>query len=259
MTEAPAPARVTPFELGLPDSDFARARFDAFAQEAGRRGMDPADPGAFLLLAQVGRTVHDLQEGEGGGALLHSFGAFLYHAFHFERAGRPLFLVEAPLARFLVEGDPAFAGYEGALPAAAGYIQLPRHLFWARPDGDEGPAEPLDGIFWTRAVGEALCLLAVTGIRPGRAGFSVLPVPAVPLGEAVAWMGRSVRETGRDFETVLPGGELERLYSIEAIGELLKLAARVCAHAVTVPEALGSEERVREEGASALAFRRLRL
>jgi hypothetical protein len=76
-----------------------------------------------------------------------------------------------------------------------------------------------------------------------RSGFSVLPVPPIPLADARRWLTERGRDPGQgpDFESTLPGGDLGRLYSVETSGELLKLLARALAVAVTAPEALRRE------------------
>ncbi len=229
--------RVSPFEMGLPDGEFARECFGLIAEEIESREADGWDPGAFLLLGQVGRAVRELREGEGGAELLRTMGAFLFHAFHFDRARRPLYEIEKGAARYLVESNPVPEGWDRSLPAPSGYLRLPEYLFWTRPD-EEGPAEAVDGIFWTASSGASLSLLVVTGMRPDRAGFSVIPLDPVPMADAGAWIERPARDEGVDFETTLPGGELDRLYSLETAGEVLKLAARALGYIQTVPGAV---------------------
>jgi len=254
--------RPTPFALGLPGAKWAEERLGAIAEEARARGRDPADPGIFLLLAQVGASLEDLRPEDEASSpeLFHSFGLFLFHAFHLLRGdGVPGLLldVEPAMARYLVEADPAPAGWEGDLPAPAGYLRLPRNLFWTRPGGEAEPAEALDGIAWVQSRGSAgiphLAVLAVTGMVGERSGFSVLPVPPVPLADARRWLTERGRDPGQgpDFETTLPGGELGRLYSVETAGELLKLVARALALAVTAPEAIRWEAAEAQGGASA--------
>lgn len=234
--------RITPYELAFPDNDFAESRFHAVEQEAQTRDADIQDSGAFLLLAQVGRILQELGERASPSALVPTFGPFLFHAFHFHRAGKPAFLVETSTLRYLLEADAAPPGWRGEMPATAGYLQLPRHLIWARPEGQDGPAEAVDGLFWTGSSPGRLDLLVVTGIRGDRPGFSVLPVPPVSMEEAMKWMTRPAREKGDDFATTLPGGELDRLYSLETQGEVVKLAARILSHVSTGEGAMGPEE-----------------
>jgi hypothetical protein len=151
------------------------------------------------------------------------------------REGRPVHLVDVHVARYLVEG-PAPGGTPEP-PARAGYVQLPRHLFWVGGEGDEA-AEPVDGFFWTLSTDGSIHVLLATGMREGRSGLAVVPLPDAPWAEAGAWMDAHVREVGADFATTLPGGELEGLYSFTAAGEVLKLAARLFAYEGAVPEAV---------------------
>ncbi len=153
------------------------------------------------------------------------------------RAGRPVHLVDVHVARFLVGGPPT-AEAVGDPPTPAGYAQLPRHLFWVGGGGGDDAAEPVDGFFWTVSGDGTLHLLLATGIREGRPGLGVVPLPEAPWAEADTWMAASVREAGDDFATTLPGGELEGLYSLTAAGEVLKLAARLFAYERAVPEAV---------------------
>lgn len=247
MSRRDAWARLTPYEVGIPGREFAETNFKAIRDEAEGRDVDLSDPGAFLLLGEVGRVLREIQGGERGGEAIHRFGAFLFHAFHFHEANEPVLLLTTAATRHLVEGrsaerdteDRPWESWSGRLPAPAGYIQLPRHLVWSHPD-PEGPAEDLDGIFWTRAAGDSLALLAALGIRSDRPGLSVIPLPPMPLADASAWTRLEAR--GTDFETTLPGGELDELYSVMTAGELLKLAARVFQYLDAVPESLGAEE-----------------
>lgn len=239
--------RPTPFALGLPGEGWADETFAALVAEAGSRGTDPSEPGGFLLLARVGAALQDLRrEEDASPEAFHAFGLFLFHAFHllggvFEAPGLLLEVTEEVAERLVqgdAEGEPG-PGEERAppLPAPAGYLQLPRHRFWTRPGGEEAPAEALDGVAWTRTRGPGgdarLAVLAVTGVVEDRAGFSVLPLPPVPLADAGSWARARGREEGEgeDFASTLPGGELAGFYSVETAGELLKLVARAFLHA----------------------------
>ncbi len=244
-------ARMTPFEVGIPGREFADENFRRIAEEAEAREVDTTDPAAFILLGEVGRTLKEIQgeadegpQGPGGGEALHRFGAFLFQAFHFHQAGELLLLVGTEAVRGVVEGRLELGRWEGELPADAGYLQLPRHLVWSHPD-PEGPAEDLDGVFWTCSADDTLSLMAALGVRPDRPGLSVVPLPPVPLDDAAHWPRTRVRDEdqGPDFTTTLPGGELDELYSVVAMGELLKLVGRVFAYMNAVPESLGALER----------------
>ncbi len=277
MTTRDAHARITPYELGFPGREFAERWFSAIGEEVAAREVDPSDPGAFLLLGEVGRMVRELQGEDRGPDALRRFGALVYHGYHFHDAGEPLLLLETPAARYLVDGSaeaegsgahppsgssgtPGLPAWTGELPEPAGYLQLPRHLFWVHSEG-EGVPEPLDGFFWTRAGDAGLALTAIAGIRGDRPGFSILPLPPVPLKDAGRWVTERIRSDGADFATTLPGGELDRLYSLLTTGELLKLAALVFAYRGAVPHAMGERERAGEGGVhpTTLEYRRLRL
>lgn len=241
MSARDAWARLTPYEVGIPGRTFADERFAAIRDEADSRGVDLSDPGAFVLLGQVGRAIRDIQGEERGGEALHRFGAFLFHAFHFHEAGELVLLATTGLVRRLVEGGAPGGEWSGALPADAGYLQLPRHLVWSHPDA-EGPAEDVDGVFWARSAKDTLSLMPAFGIRTDRPGLSVVPLPAVPIADAARWPEARAREEGEDFETTLPGGELDHLYSVVTAGEVLKLVSRTFAWLNAVPESLGAEE-----------------
>ena len=79
-------------------------------------------------------------------------------------------------------------------------------------------------------------------MRDGRAGFSAVALDALPVAHAKAWATEQIRDDGTDFESALPGGEIDQLYSIETAGEALKLLARVHAYLDASPEALGERE-----------------
>lgn len=238
-------ARVTPFEVAFPDQDTAdrwttriRERAEAGSTEDALR-----DPGRFLALPAVAEVVHEMREPGAGTGEVQKHGILLFHAFHFQEADRPLYLLRTGVARYLVETRGDEESGEGGdsgrpeLPERAGYLQLPRQLFWMAPS-EEGPPEPVDGLFWAAPDGDRLSLLVIGGMREDRPGFSVVPLPPVPLDDAGAWIRARVREAGSDFETTLPGGELDRLYSFEAAGEVLKLVARTFRYVEEHPRAV---------------------
>ena len=222
-------ARVTPYEIGIPGRGFAEREF---------RGSDLNDPGAFILLGEAGRAIREIQGKERGGDVLHRFGAFLFQAFHFHAAGEALFLLDETVARKLVESSFESNRWRGEMPEEAGYLQLPEYLFWCEPQGD-GSAEQVDGICWARSSDRTLSLLAVLGLRAGRPGMSLAELPPVKLDDSVSWLERPVRDDGADFSNTLPGGDFDRLYTLAALGEVLKLVARAFAHLGTARGARG--------------------
>ena len=241
MSPGDASARLTPYEIGIPGRVFADRAFGQIREEAETRSSDLTDPGSFILLGEVGRLIREIQGEDRGGEAIHRFGAFLFQAFHFHACGEAIYLLERDVARHLVQRSFTASPWEGRVPASAGYLQLPRHLFWSVPEkGDH--AEPLDGVFWTRSSGETLSLLVALGIRTGRPGMSVTELPPVALQDAAGWPTEQVRLKGHDFSTSLPGGDLDGLYSVGSLGEVLKLIARLFTYLVEVPEALGQLE-----------------
>jgi hypothetical protein len=246
VSQRDAWARMTPYEVGIPGRAFADENFQAIREEAEARQVDLTDPGAFIMLGQVGRILRELQGEERGSEALQLFADFLFHAFHFHGSGELVLLLETGTTRHLVgadeeEGAWAEGAWNGELPADAGYLQLPRHLVWSHPD-PEGPAEDLDGFFWTRSAGDSLSLMAALGLRTDRPGLSVMPLPPVPLADAGTWPRSRAREEEPDFRTTLPGGELDELYSVVTAGEALKLVSRAFAYLNAHPEVLAPQE-----------------
>lgn len=166
-------------------------------------------------------------EGGAGPDALQQYGRFLFHAFHYWQQRKPTRRVDEEGLRWLVADVSSVGEWSLTPPAPSGYLQLPRNLVWARPAPDLTP-EPADGFFWTFVSdGDEpgrLHVLLVLGVRPDRAGFSVVPATGV-LDTERHWAEIRARPDGPDFETTLPGGEMDELFSIETAAELLKLAS----------------------------------
>lgn len=232
--------RPTPWRLTFPDEVAAAESMDRIAAEIETRAAGADDPGSFALLTSVNEALRELRTADASsadGAV--QYAAFLFHAFHYHRAGAPTWLLDAPACRRLVgaEWEDPHGGRGPVAPAAAGYVQLPRHLFWVQ--GDPGrPAEAVDGLFWT-VTEDRLHVLVVAGILEGRPGMSVVPLPAAPLADAPAWTVARMRPDGEDFATTLPGGELEALLSFANAGEVLKFLGRFFAQGGAPSEAEG--------------------
>jgi hypothetical protein len=230
-------ARVTPFELAFPDREVADTLVADVQAEAETRGADVRDWGAFNMLGCVAGFLQKLREPDAATEATLDYGSLVYHAYHFLAAGAPVVVVSTHAARYLVDGVPETDTVEA--PGAAGYAQLPRHLFWIEGDGEGAPAEAVDGFFWFVGDDDILRLMLAVGMREGRPGLGVVRIPDVPFGDAPQWLGADIRSEGRDFATTLPGGDLEGLYSLTASGEVLKLAARLFAYMGSVPDAVG--------------------
>jgi len=253
-------ARVTPFELLLPEEGFGDERFPLIQEEAEERKADLTDPEGFALLSQVGVILRVLRGEDDDPSLIHQFGALLFHAFHFWREGHPFLQLETGVVRYLTQVGPKTGKWSPSLPGPAGYIQLPQHLVWI-PGGEGTPPESLDGFFWSAPDGENLSLLIAMGIRKDRPGLSVVPLPTLPLTAAGEWAALQVRPDGGDFQSSLPGSDLENLYAVEAGAEAVKMIMRVFWYLDVFPGcvAKGIQGSEADEGppVSTLGYRRI--
>ncbi|HET9984740.1 MAG TPA: hypothetical protein VFQ38_14180 [Longimicrobiales bacterium] len=267
-------ARLTPYELVFGEGAFEAESFPAIRAEAEAHGIPTADPDRFLLLAAAGTLLRELVPDDAPREAFREIGILLFQAYHFWRFDRRLFVLTEPLARSLATSTPHVGEWELTPPAPAGYLQLPRQLFWARVAEGE-PAEPIDGFFWTMVGAEdpamppyaRLDLLLVLGLRPGRPGFSVMDVSA-PLGGGPGhWADLEARGEAADFANVLPGGDVAGLHALVTDAEALKLCSLcfwyVAAHPTaltdTVPPAAGDGAAAgpHELPPSALPFQRI--
>lgn len=254
-------ARLTPYELVFGAEAIDDRLFPPIAEEAEARDMPLDDPDRFLFLSSVGRLLEGIAgEGAGGGTdqeqeaagtkgrneEIRQYGRLLYHAFHLWRGRKPLLLLSPDAARWLMEDVTTIGDWRLRPPAPSGYVQLPRHLVWAAPASGMTP-EPVDGFFWTFVPGDdspdTLHVLLALGLRPDRPGFSIIPATG-ELDTVDHWAEVEGRPDAPDFETTLPGGEQDRLYSLESPAEILKLASRVFWQVDSSPETLSSQQRV---------------
>lgn len=231
--------RRTPFERFVPDAGFASRHFPEIRTEAEERGISLDDPGAFAMLESATTALDEVRRPDDGPETLARHALVLFHAFHFEAAGRSAFLVDAALVRTVIETEPWEVGTgaeaEGGTGAEAMpgdllpdscYVQLPQHLVWAGTDGDDAPAS-IDGFFRTVVEPHLMHLLPVVGMLEGRPGFTVLPLPGLPLSDAPTWATAQMRQGAADFSSELPGAGLEGLFEARTAGEMLKLATRL--------------------------------
>ncbi len=228
--------RRTPLERLLPDPGFPDRHFSAIEAEAAERKISLGDTGAFTMLEATGTAVAELRPQDADAESTHTHAILLFHAFHALRSGSKHVLASAGACRWAVETEPTLpegevedGPFRGAMEEADApdslYWQLPQHLFWVRADETDPPAS-LDGFFRTR-VGDTIHVLGVTNVLGERAGFEVLPVPPAPAADLPDWATLDAREDGSDFHSTIPGAELESLYELRTIGELLKLLARL--------------------------------
>lgn len=236
-----AVARATPYELAFADAGFEERVFPRMQEEARSHGVDPALPERFVFLTAGAEAVRETIPPDAPPEALEQHRLLLYHAYNFWRCGRRLYVLDTALTRYLVEGAPGLEGWDLTLPHDSLYLQLPPNLFWASLVPDATP-EPVDGFFVTGAREGAaggyrrLHALMVTGLRPDRAGFGVVPFDSTVVpGVAAVWAQAEARSRGRDFETILPGGDLAGFYSILTTPEALKLVARALWYLDTRP------------------------
>lgn len=234
--------RQDPYTLVFGAEAMDERLFPPIAEEAETREQPLDDPDRFLFLSSVGQLLQAIagsepyerteeldaeRPEEDRKEALRQYGRLLFHAFHFWRGGRNRVELGEEKVRWLLDEVTSVGEWTLRPPADSGYLQLPRHLIWAAPAPDL-PPEPVDGFFWVMVrpddAPHQLHVLLALGVRPDRAGFSVIPATGV-LDDEPHWAEVDARPDGTDFETTLPGGELDELYSVASAAEALKLAS----------------------------------
>ncbi len=257
--------RIDPYDLVFGAGGIDERLFPPIAEEAEARNVPLDDPDRFLFLTSVGKLLQAIAGTEPYGdassnpgapdvrapdpgaesgaaaepasseepseerkAALRHHGRLLFHAFHFWRGRGDRVELDEEEMRWLIDEVTRVGDWRLRPPGPVGYLRLPRNLIWTAPGPGLTP-EPADGFFWYYVdSGEEparLHVLLVLGVRPDRPGFSVVSATGA-LDREAHWAEATGRDEGTDFETDLPGGELDRLYSIETAAELLKLASR---------------------------------
>lgn len=234
MTD-PTRHHATPYELVFERPEFDARAFPAIRGEAERVGADPLKREEFSFLAAVAEAIGAMAPEEVGSEELEQHRALLYHAFNFWRYGRRVYAVDTAVARFLVEAAPALDDWELTVPHASVYLQLPPRLFWGSI-APGTPPEPIDGFFLCVSEDldaldvpfQQLEILMILGVRADRAGFSVIAFET-EVGEGIGdiWAEQARGPDAKEYENVLPGGELSGLYSIVTAPEAIKLAGRI--------------------------------
>lgn len=223
-------ARLTPYELLLPDPEFADRHFPALTEEAGERDVDLHNPAAFVMMGAVQGVLAELREEDAAPEAAHDHGGVLFFAYHLWRTRGAVVLAQQKTLRDLIPGDPDSATVDRnplwtkELVGKAGYVQLPQHFVWIE-DARNGPPESVDGFFWYGDAHGTLHLALAAGMRSDRPGFAVVPVPPQPVEALRDWAAGPAREGGGDFTTSLPGAELDGLLGVRTPAEVFKLAA----------------------------------
>lgn len=265
----PGVARLTPYELVFGGMAIENDLFPRLGREAEERGEDPARRERFGFLSVGADLLRELIPPETPPDALEQYRALLFQSFNFWRFGRRTYVVHPAVARYLVESRPTLQDWDLVLPHPSVYVQLPANLFWASIATDV-PPEPVDGFFVTESRGidplgpsfRQLDVLMVLGIHHTRAGFSVIPFETeVGQGIPRVWADGPPREDGgRDFASVLPGGEMAGLYSVVTTEEALNLLARLLWYVDGHPEDValcGAPERRTQERPGNVSLSRL--
>jgi hypothetical protein len=209
------PARETPFALVM--GTIAPARFPALRAAIGVAASDPRDRDAFLMVRAVLEFLRELEPDEGLGEGIGTMAAFLHQSYLYWADGEPTSAVGETALASALRG----AGQASPVPAAGEtcYVQLPPLRIWGEST-EGGTAEPLDGWFASRN-GDALTVLAIFGLHPGRAGFTAVEVAGCRPDRLERADGSAL------FSGTLPGAERAGLASIVGAEELLELAWRL--------------------------------
>jgi hypothetical protein len=230
-------AESSPYELVFGRSIFEEVKFPEIRAEAEARGVETEIPERFLLLGSVGLLLQELIPEGAAREEFSRIGRLLYQGYHFWLHGKQHQLLSEAEVRELVRRPPAAEVWHLTPPAPAGYLQLPRNLFWARIEEGATP-EAVAGFFWTvTGAAEAsdpargadaprrLELLLVLGLFPGRPGFSAIEIETT-VDRTDPFPGNGSRAEGEDFANILPGGELQDWYGLTTELEVLKLVSR---------------------------------
>ena len=208
--------RSTPFELVF--GTLADDRFSKIRAALAAAATDPSDRDAFLMLPEVLSLIREIRPDDGVGEGIDQLVALVHHAYQLWDSGLlTLSISDERLDGLLGSAAPALPA-SAEVPRAY-YAQFPERRIWAELIEGQAP-EPMDGSFVYPANGGELRTLGIFGLRPDRAGFSV-----------VESFGRRpeaiVRPDGTSlFASVLAGGPKAGLHSLVSSDELLELGWR---------------------------------
>jgi hypothetical protein len=211
----PSP-RPTPFDLVFADT--ATEVFPAISAALTQSGTDPRDRDAFLMLREVVTFLRELRPEEGLGEGIDQLSALVHHSYLFWAAGRPTLELPNEHLAALLDSSPQTSDDHQA--PAAFYVQLPERRVWGETIQTD-PPEPLDGCFVHDQIeASSLRVLGVFGLRPERAGFTVVEVSGVRPKVLLRPDGSAL------FSPALPGGTAAGLFSLAGGEELLELGWR---------------------------------
>jgi hypothetical protein len=214
----PSDYRPTPFDLVF--TSLGAERFPAIRAALLSAGRDPRDRDAFLLERDAALLVRELRPDDGLGEGIDQLAALVHHAYLFWSAGCPVAAAGPPELAWLLGQAPEPAQEAEAEPPAGQYVQVPEQRLWARPVEGE-PFEPLDGCFLAPAADGRLRVLGVFGLRPDRAGFTVVEAQGARQPDLVRPDGSAL------FAPQLAGGAQAGLNTVAGAEELLELGWRM--------------------------------
>jgi hypothetical protein len=208
--------RPTPFELVF--GSLADERFPKIRAALAAAGSDPTDRDAFLMLPEVLSLIRDIRPDDGVGEGIDQLVALLHHAYLAWDAGRLTLAISDEHLDALLEPVAPVLSSPSEVPRAY-YAQFPERRIWAELIEGQAP-EPMDGSFVYARNGGELRTLGIFGMRPDRAGFSVVE----SFGSRTEGL---VRPDGTSlFSSVLSGGADAGLHSVISPDELLELGWR---------------------------------
>jgi len=197
------------------------ARFGEIRTDLEARGTADLDRDAFLMNGAVAVLLREMVPEDAPADTITAYGALLHSIYCCWARDWPVAAISADQLRDVLSPDSHLAPHTSHLdprPSTACYVQLPARLVWAEP-APGAAHEPLDGILLLVHSDRAMAL-AVLGFHELREGFTTMegelrlpaPAPALRSGGAAP------------FASVLPGGDLAKLFSVVDTHELVGLA-----------------------------------
>jgi hypothetical protein len=222
--------RLHPYDLVFGYDALEGTAFPAIRAEAETRGVDFQDREGLTLLEGMGEIMRAMLPADAGAPAFAQFNAIAYQAFNYWLSGKRTFEITDDELRTLLAVRER-TDRDMTPPAPAGYVRLPRNLVFARVK-ENVPAEAVDGFFFVMPAREGasppysrLDILLVLGLVPNRAGYSVVEMnTSLPEDLSGRFIDAPARESGEDFENILPGGE-GRLYAVTNTIEVLKMVS----------------------------------
>lgn len=208
--------RSTPFELVF--GSLADERFPKIRAALAAAASDPSDRDAFLMLPDVLSLLREIRPDEGVGEGIDQLVALVHHAYLVWDSGLVTLAISDEQLEELLDAPPPILPAPAEVPRAY-YAQFPERRIWAELIDGQAP-EPMDGSFVYAVNGNELRTLGIFGLRPDRAGFSVVE----SFGGRPEGLVRP--DSSSLYASVLTGGVEAGLHSVISAEELLELAWR---------------------------------